>query len=440
MLYDVLVIGGGTAGYYCARQCVRNGFKVALVEKHELGGTGFRWGCLPTKIVLDMLKTLNETRKLGIEFKQEELNRQILKSTKDRILKIKGKMERDLKSEGVEIFYGKGRFINHHVFQINNSRIEAEKIIIATGSRPRGIGNITVDGKTIITHKEVFQLDVLPAKLVIAGGDVEGIEFASIFSRLGTDVTVVEQEDEILKGYDRDLKQPLLKELNKHGVTFNLNTKIIDIQKTGEGIRAQLSSGGHIEADQILLTAGREPNIPSGLKEIGVNFNKHGIPVDENLRSNLKHIYAAGDVNGICGMSSAAIHQGIEAAQHLVGEGGIGSGYYGMPRALFSIPEIAGVGQMECDLVSKGINYEVKKYNLADTWRGISKNIDEGMIKVLFDREENVLGIWIVGGYASELIGLYHTTFKKGIKLRDIRENLYIHPSMSEGILEAVLK
>ncbi|QEK13049.1 NAD(P)/FAD-dependent oxidoreductase [Crassaminicella thermophila] len=425
-MYDVLVIGGGVAGYYCAMHCAKNGLNVALVEKEELGGTGLRWGCLPVKRMADDLKKLKDKK-------------DIIKNCKEDMHQIEENIKKKMSNLGIHIYFGEGSFEDQHSFIVGSQVLKAKKIVIATGTSPCGFSNIEVDGKRIITHKEAVNLSNIPKRMVIVGANVEGCEFASIFSKIGVEVMLIERENNLLKGNDKDLIQPLQDRLKKQGVKFYLGLAVKEVKKEEKKNLIILEDNTTLETEIILMTAGRKPNFPKGINKLGIITDEQKIKVNETLQTNLAHIYAIGDINGILGMAHVAIQQGVLVAEHILWNKKVTTNYKSLPRAIFTSPEIAGVGFQESELKDQKIPYRVGYCCLKDTWRGFSKRIEEGFIKVLVGEDDRILGIWMVGKDVSELVGAFGFLVDYGVKIDEIKRSLLVHPSLAEGILEAVL-
>ncbi len=437
--FDVLIVGGGPAGYYCACECARGGRKTALVEIDALGGTGFRWGCLPVKRRADDLKKLLCDSRIPHQFRSNSNNCCFSADYRVEMHRLEDSMHRKLISLGAKVLFGEGSFKDEHHFQLQGRLIEAENIVIATGTYPFLSPDIEIDGELVLSHKELLELECPPGSIAIIGGNVEGCEFASILGNMGTRVSIIELEDELLKGNDRDLVKPLLDQLDDRGVELHLCSRVEQVEKAAGKALLRLSSGKAIEAEKVLVTGGRMPNFPSGLEAIGVKISKDRIPVDENLRTNLPHIYAIGDINGILGMSHVAIQQGILAAVNILEGKAVTMRYQSLPRAIFTLPEIAGAGSQEWELREKGIPYKKGVCELSNTWRGFSKRIREGFVKVLAGTDETILGVWMVGNDVADLVGMLGFFIDNKVKLEDIKRQLFVHPSLSEALLEAIL-
>lgn len=436
MRYDVLVLGCGPAGFYSALSCAARGFKTAVVEKGVPGGTGLGTGCLPVKLMMDRIKLLRQTGD-GPDLSP------VLSEYSSGMEKLRPLILRRLKDAGVELYLGEGRFLSPHSFRIGQKELSAATIILATGSEAASLPGLS-EHPRIISHKEAVSLSRAPETLTIVGGDVEGIEFASLFSELGSSVEVIEQQNEILPGYDRDLVSPLEERLLDRGVRFTLNSRVIKTVPSGDGIALEMaasdsqsdSPGPRALGGSLLVTGIRRPCIPEGLEAAGVDCLGDRIPVDENLRSNAAHIYALGDLNGLLGMGSAAVQQGLQMGDHLKERIPISLDQGGLPRAVFSLPEIAGAGMQEKELAAGGIPYRRGRFSFSQTWRGLGRE-DKGFIKVLAGEDDRVAGIWMSGHSVSDTAGFCAPLLNAGIRTGELKRSLMIHPVMGEALLEA---
>jgi len=453
---DVLVLGSGPGGFYCALNCARLGSKTILVERDRLGGTGFRWGCLPVKIMLDRLRagTAGGVGAEGVRFGEAV---SVITAAARRIQEVEARIRGRLTAAGVQVVQGEGLFIDPNTFHLGRRRISAGRIVIATGTEPSGWPGIALDGRTVISHRELLGFTEIPEHLVILGADVEGIELACIFARLGGGVTVIEKEGRILPGTDPDLAEPIRRDLLGRGVELKTGAEVRGCS-VDSGPTLTLKDGSRLGADRILITGLRRPNFPEGLDRIGVDHDEHKILVYDDLQTSCRTIYAVGDINGITGMAHAAIQQGLLAARRIAESSG-GVGQTGgpdraagatpagpapagppYPRAVYTLPEIAGAGFQETELDKQGTPYRRFSYRLADTWRGFSKGIDEGFVKVLVGEDHRILGIWICGADASEQASLFGPLLASGLTVEGLRDGLILHPTLGEAALEAVLE
>jgi dihydrolipoamide dehydrogenase len=300
-------------------------------------------------------------------------------------------------------------------------------------------------------------LSEIPEHLLILGGDVEGIEFACLFARLGGRVTLIEKERRILPGTDPDLAEPIERHLLSRGVSLKTGAQVSGCT-LDSGATVSLRDGSRLGGDRVLVTGLRRPNFPEGLERVGVEHDGQKIGVNADLQTSCDTIYAVGDVNGITGMAHAAIQQALLTARRIAGLGGnqggrgCGTGADGAageggkpagppyPRAIYTLPEIAGAGYQENELNAEGIPYRRLSYRLGDTWRGYSKGIDEGFIKVLAGEDDRILGLWICGADASEQASLFGPLLSGGLTMEGLSDGLILHPTLGEAALEAVLE
>ncbi len=435
MHFDCLVLGSGPAGFYAALSCSKEGYSVALVEKSTWGGTGFRDGCLPVKTALDRMRLYEKSKALfhvDEKFCSLSLSDFFVNNEK-KMRKVEGLLKEQLRRAGVHLFHGDGFFHSAKKYETAGEIITSEAVIIATGTQPSAPEGIVMDTDFIISHREALKLDKIPDKMIIIGGNVEGIEFASLFSSLGVKVTVLEQDREILTGNDRDLLQPVFDTLKRNGVKLRTETRVLSAGSTGERAFVELKNGEKLCASIVLITGYRKPNLPEGLHNTGIVFDETAIPVNEKLETNVPGVFAVGDVNGIHGMAHTAIQQGMFIVDSMKGRK-IPLNYENLPRAMFTLPEVAGAGKQEWELLQKNIPYKTVSFQLADTWRGFSKDVQSGIIKLVFSPGDSLAGIWMSGENASEILSFSGLLLGKTVTKDDIFETLFIHPTLGEGI------
>lgn len=439
MKYDVIVLGCGPAGYYFAKNHAKYNKRIAIIEKDKLGGVGFRTGCLPVKKYLDTIRDVNISMKLRENkiLKGEVSLVNAYSSVRNDLYKIEDMMETELKSLGVDLYFSHGEFLNRNEFKVDDMILEFDKCVLATGTRPSGFSDVVIDEDIILSHIGAINLADLPRDICIIGANVEGIEFASMFSSLGVKVTVVDMDSEILKGNDEDLKELTINYLKENNVEFLLKKEVKDISIVDN--RAEISLGEDvIYANKVLVTGIRRPNIPKGLRSIGINIEATHIPVDDYFSTNINNIFAIGDINGILGMAHIGINQGIELSEYIVNNDIPKRNYKDLPRSIYTIYEIAGAGYQENEL--KKEEYQVEKIYFKDIFRGFSKGIDRGFLKILANKNNKIIGLWISSENASDLIGDIGIWIDKGLKIDDVKKKLFIHPTLGEAILDAAMK
>ncbi|NLK44711.1 MAG: NAD(P)/FAD-dependent oxidoreductase [Tissierellia bacterium] len=430
--YDVVVLGGGIGGYYCARSLAKGNKSVAIVENDLFGGTALRWGALPVKKVLDSFKGINKESKMVKET--------LINNWEDELNGLVKNIENSLLKDNIDIYYGNGEFLDSNRFRLDEVILEGDYFVIATGTEPSSIDGIHIDGKNIITHKEALNIKDLPDNIVILGGNVEGIEFAALYAELGVKVTLIEKEDCILPGNDYDLVEPIEKYLVEKGVKIIKGVGAKSAEVEGKGVNVLLDNGASIKGERCLVTLLRKPNFPRGIENTRIKTNKDKIITYENLLTDEKRIFAIGDINGILGMGHVAIQQGIQVANYILNNGPVKIFYDILPRAVFTLPEMAGVGKQEWELKRDNISYNVGISSFKDTWRGWAKGIQEGFVKVILNKDEVVLGVWMVGENVSEYVGLLKILIENKCTLGQILSSLVIHPSLNEAIVEALLQ
>lgn len=451
MGFDVAVIGSGPGGFYCALACAQAGLRTALVERDRLGGTGFRWGCLPVKIMLDSLRRgeLWAGRRGASRAPCPSRARSaLLADLRHSLPQIESHLNRRLAGAGVEILFGEARLRGLREIEVGERRLEARAVVLATGSEPAGWPAVPLDGQTCLSHRDLVGLTRLPRRILVLGGDVEGIELACLLSRLGVRVTVVEKEPEILPGQDRDLVAPVEQALRAWGVSLLTGCAVAGSRVGPRGLAVELADGRRLEAPAALLTGVRRPNLPEGLEQAGVRLAPGGaaVAVDAALQSSCPGVYAVGDVNGLSGMAHAAIEQGLRVARALAGQAGRGAAapraYAGLARAVFTLPEIAGAGLQERELQARGVACRAQRVPLADTWRGLGRGSGraEGFAKVLSSPEGRVLGMWLCAPEAAEMAAHFGLLLDKGLSVDELAHGLPIHPTLGEALLEAALR
>ncbi|MEA1910471.1 MAG: NAD(P)/FAD-dependent oxidoreductase [Spirochaetota bacterium] len=438
MKYNCIIIGSGPAGFYSALSCAKEGFKTAIIEKTQLGGTGFRSGCLPVKRNLDVIRKIEEALSLSVNgiTLNPDFKKNLLTDTETYMIEVEDLISKRLKEASVDIFRGDGQFLNTNAFQINDKKLETDFFIIATGTSPGSLPGIALDKHLVLSHMEAVKLKTLPKEIVIIGGNVEGIELASLFSSLGVKVTVIEQVDQILNETDRDLIQPVIDDLVSKNTTFLTSIKVQSIETDKNKVIIRLLNKGSIITEKVILTGVRKMNIPEGIELTGINYSDTGIHVNNNLQTNIPNIFAVGDINGIHGMAHIAIQQGMLITKGIKGQKVIND-YSSLPRAMFTLPEIAGAGKQEWELIKMGKIYKVKSFPLKNSWRGFSKNINTGFIKLIFEHDI-LTGIWMTGQDASEILSSSGLLIGQNLRKTTIMNNLFIHPTLGEGILETL--
>ena len=443
---DLVIVGGGPAGYHCALQCARLGLKPLLIEKDALGGTGLRWGCLPVKTLMDGIRRV----KSGFEREPEgslsakplarETGESLLADCRSKMAENSRRMEHTLTEAGVEVMYGNLRLISDHALELNEKTIEFNRLVLATGTEALPPQGVVPDGRHIITHREAVNLTTPPKSVVILGGDVEGLEFASLFSELGTKVTVLEMQPDMLAGFDDDLTAPLFHRLALNGVTLERSARVEAVHLTDTGVEVVTTRGNRYQAEKAMVAMARRPVVPEGLENTSLVLEQGRIPVNDQCATKLPHVYCIGDLNGRMEMAHTALQQGIFLADHLAAGQDMGWDYGTLPWVIFGLPQCGGAGAQEKNLKEQGIPYRKSVVYWKDTWRGIGQGEAQGFLKVLVSDEGNLLGIWLTGENISEMAALAGVVVNKKTTLQQVKQQLWVHPTLSEALLQAVLQ
>ena len=452
--FDVTVIGGGPGGYVCAIRLSQLGLKTACIESRgSLGGTCLNVGCIPSKSLLNLSENFHKAKnfeKIGIEIGEIKLNLGKMMKNKEKAVTVLTKgIEFLFKKNKVSYFKGKGSFKSSNEIVVSGDGeetvIETEKAIISTGSEPVSIPGMEFDEEKIISSTGALSLEKLPKKMVVVGGGYIGLEMGSVWSRLGTEVEVVEFLDHITPGMDREISSEFMKILKKQGIKFNLNTKVEKITKNENGVILEIidkeNKKNNIEADVVLISVGRRP-YTTGLKleNVGVKTDEKGkVKVDKNFETNIKNIFAIGDVIDGPMLAHKAEEEGIAVAEFIAGQSGHVN-YDIIPGVIYTSPEVASVGKTEEQLNEKKINFKVGKFPFMANSRAKAIDEPEGFVKILADAtSDKVLGVHIIGPHAGEMIAEMAIAMEFGASSEDIARTCHAHPTFSEAIKEAAL-
>ena len=451
--FDVTVIGGGPAGYVCAIRLSQLGLKTACVESRgSLGGTCLNIGCIPSKSLLNMSESFHRAKNfsdIGIETGEIKLNLKKMMSNKESSVSTLTKgVEFLFKKNKVTYIKGVGSFNGKNEILVKNDKseikIKTDKTIISTGSEPLSLPGIDFDEKKILSSTGALSISKLPKKMVVVGGGYIGLEMGSVWSRLGTEVHVIEYLDHITPGLDKEISSEFMKILKKQNIKFELNTKVERITKNDQGVVIETTNKdlkNKIEADVVLISVGRKPYTDKlNLEKIGVNLDKKGkIKVNKNFETSVKNIYAIGDVIDGPMLAHKAEEEGIAVAELIAGQSGHVN-YDVIPGVIYTSPEVAYVGKNEEELKEKKINFKVGKFPFMANSRAKAINEPEGFVKILAEsKTDRVLGVHIIGPHAGEMIAEMSVAMEFGASSEDIARTCHAHPTFSEAIKEAAL-
>ena len=452
--FDVTVIGGGPGGYVCAIRLSQLGLKTACIESRgTLGGTCLNIGCIPSKSLLNLSENFHKAKnfeKLGIETGEIKLNLEKMMKNKDKAVTVLTKgVEFLFKKNKVTYFKGTGSFKNQNQISIINNKekttIETKNTIISTGSEPVSLRGIEFDEEKILSSTGALSISKLPKKMVVVGGGYIGLEMGSVWSRLGTEVQVIEFLDHITPGMDKEISTEFMKILKKQGIKFELKTKVEKITKSKNGVIIETFSKegkkNKFEADVVLISVGRKPYTKNlNLEKIGVELDKRGsVKVNKNFQTNIKNIYAIGDVIEGPMLAHKAEEEGIAVAELIFGQSGHVN-YDTIPSVVYTSPEVASIGKTEEQLKGKGIKYKIGKFPFSANSRAKAIDESEGFVKILADSTtDKVLGVHIIGQHAGEMIAEMSVAMEFGASSEDIARTCHAHPTFSEAIKEAAL-
>jgi dihydrolipoamide dehydrogenase len=458
MSYDVVFIGTGPGGYVGAIKAAQLGLKTAVVEKREtFGGTCLNIGCIPSKALLHATEMFSEAEHsfdaLGIEVSKPKLNLKKMMAHKDATVASNvGGVAFLFKKNKIDAFRGTGRIVSAGKVAVTAedgkvTEVEAKNIVIATGSDVAGIPGVKVDidEKVIVSSTGALLLEKVPTQLVVVGGGVIGLEMGSVWARLGAKVTVVEYLDNILGGMDGEIAKQFQRMLAKQGMEFKLGAKVTGVAKAKKGATVTFEpvKGGEAEtvsADVVLIATGRRPYTDNlGLEETGVELERGRVKTDGHYQTNVKGIYAIGDVIAGPMLAHKAEDEGIAVAEILAGQRGHVN-YDAIPSVVYTSPEVASVGKTEEELKKAGIDYKVGKFPFTANGRARAMLHTDGLVKILADKAtDRVLGAHIVGFGAGEMIHELTVLMEFGGSSEDLARTTHAHPTMSEAVREAAL-
>jgi len=453
--FQAVVIGGGPGGYVCAIRLAQLGLKTACIESRgSLGGTCLNVGCIPSKNLLNLSESYHKAKtfsKLGIEVGDVKLNLEKMMKNKDKAVTILTKgVEFLFKKNKINYFKGTGSFKSVKEISIlddNNKEtiIETEKTIISTGSAPVSLPGIEFDEKVILSSTGALAMKAVPKKMVIVGGGYIGLEMGSVWSRLGAEIHVVEFLENITPGMDREISTEFMKILKKQGINFHMQTKVEEIKKNKNGATIITSDKDgkkiNFESDVVLISVGRKPNTKNlNLESIGVKLdNNKRIKTDKSFKTNIKNVYAIGDVIEGPMLAHKAEDEGIAVAENIAGQSGHVN-YDIIPGVIYTTPEVASIGKTEEQLKEANIKYKIGKFSFMANSRAKAIDEAEGFVKILADATtDRVLGAHIIGPHAGELIAEIGIAMEFGASSEDIARTCHAHPTFSEAIKEAAL-
>ena len=470
MKTDLIIIGSGPGGYRAAEYAAGHGLGVVIIDEREAGGTCLNRGCIPTKALCrhaEIIDTLREASTLGLSDLSYAIDFPRIRERQQQIVsQLRGGVEQILAKPGITMKRGHATFCGPRTVAVGDEEYEADNIIIATGARPKMIpacaglsrseecgvrsenspvdkSNLTppstlLPPQNILTSDELLAIDHVPARLCIVGAGVIGMEFASIFNSLGSEVTVVEYMKECLPAIDSDIAGRLRKSLSRRGITFFMQSAVTEIAE-GRVVFERKGKSQTVEADTILVATGRRPNVDGlGLEVAGVEYDAKGIKTDDRMQTNVAGIYAIGDVNGRCMLAHAATMQGIHAVNTILGRrDDIRQDI--MPSAIFTHPEAAGVGMSEDQCKAQGIDYTCRKAYHRANGKSLTMGETDGMVKLIADADGRIIGCHAYGPHSADMVQEISALMCRETTVAQLRDMVHIHPTVGEMLQEAAM-
>ncbi|MFW6249709.1 MAG: dihydrolipoyl dehydrogenase [Alkalispirochaetaceae bacterium] len=456
--YDVVIIGAGPGGYVAAIRAGQLGLKTALIEKRQtLGGTCLNIGCIPSKALLDSsefyARTRNEAEEHGIEVSAVKIDLAKMMARKEKVVsKLTGGVKMLLKSSGVDVYHGTGWIVDAGKVELRDESGKAKEtlntknLILANGSAPAELPFLQFDGEQVISSTEALSLEKVPRELLVVGAGAIGLEMASVWSRLGSQVTVVEIMPEILPGWDGQVAKTIRRELSKQGIDFQLETKVTGIRKNKKSLRlsGENKKGEEVSfsGEKVLVAVGRRPYLEGcNLEALSLAFEEDGkhIQVNDRFETGVDGVYAIGDIVHGPMLAHKAEDEGVAVAEILAGKPGHVN-YEVIPNVVYTWPEGASVGRTEEQLKEAGVEYASGSFPFAANGRALAMDAPGGFVKILAEAEtDRVLGMHVVGPWASDLIAEGAAVMEFGGSAEDMARTCHAHPTLPEAVKEAAL-
>lgn len=460
--YDLVVLGGGTGGYVAAIRASQLGMKVAIVEKSQLGGTCLHRGCIPSKALLrsaEVFRQTKEAEQFGVITETPSINFTKVLERKDSIIqKLHQGIQALMKKGKIDIYNGYGRILGPSIFSPmsgtisieyesgeENTMIVPNNVLVATGSRPRSLPGLELDGEMVMSSDDALQMESLPSTILIIGGGVIGIEWASMLADFGVKVTVIEYGSQILPTEDEAVAKEVEKLMRKRGINFVKDAKALPeslLKENGVSINAEVNGKTEsFQAEKMLVSVGREANTANiGLENTDIKVENGFIQTNEFYQTKESHIYAIGDVIGGMQLAHVASHEGITAVEHMAGENPFPIDYNNVPSCIYSSPEVASVGMTEKQAKEKGYHIKTGKFPFQAIGKAIVHGESDGFVKIISDREtEDILGVHMIGPHVTDMISEAGLARVLDATPWEVAHSIHPHPTLSEVMGEAAL-
>ncbi|MBI0576261.1 dihydrolipoyl dehydrogenase [Neobacillus cucumis] len=460
--YDLVILGGGTGGYVAAIRASQLGLKTAIVEKGKLGGTCLHKGCIPSKALLrsaEVYATSKHSEDFGVITGEVTFNFTKVQERKTKIIDTLHKGVQHLMKQGkIDVYEGLGRILGPSIFspmpgtisvEMNNGEenemLIPKNVIVATGSRPRTLQGLEIDRDQVISSDEALELENLPSSIIIVGGGVIGIEWASMLSDFGVDVTVIEYADRIIPTEDKDISKEMQRLLKKKGIKIVTSAKVLpETIVKGEGVAISAEVKGSLKefkAEKLLVSVGRQANTEGiGLENTEIQLEKGNIVTNEFYQTKESHIYAIGDVVGGLQLAHVASHEGIVAVEHIAGKDPLPIDYNLISKCIYSNPEVSSVGITEEQAESRGHKVKVGKFSFRAIGKALVFGESDGFVKIVADEETNdILGVHMIGPHVTDMISEAGLAMVLNATPWEVAHTIHPHPTLSEAIGEAAL-
>ena len=439
--FDVVILGGGSGGYACALRSSQLGLSVALIEENKLGGTCLHRGCIPTKALLHAGEVADSSRHssdFGVNTQFIGIDMLAVNAYKDGVVsKLHKGLQGLVKSRNVTYIEGHGRLVSKHEVEVNGIKYTGKNIVLATGSYPKTLPGLDIDGTQIITSEQAIAMDRVPKSVIVLGGGVIGCEFASVWKSFGSEVTIIEGLPHLIALEDESSSKGLERAFRKRGINFELGTRFKSASKDAKGVTVTLEDGKTFTAEVLLVAVGRGPvSANLGYEEAGLTMDRGYVLVDNKCRTNVPGIWAVGDLIPTLQLAHVGFGEGILVAEEIGGLNPRPINYDGVPRVTYSEPEVASVGLTTAQAKERGHDVVELNYDLAGNGKAqILKTA--GAIKLVAAKNGPVLGIHMVGSRVGELLAEAQLIFNWEASADDVAPLIHAHPTLSEAMGEA---
>ncbi|MGM0834554.1 MAG: dihydrolipoyl dehydrogenase [Bacillota bacterium] len=461
--YDLVILGGGTGGYVAAIRASQLGLKTAVVEKKKIGGTCLHAGCIPSKALLRSAEVFAQTKnseEFGVISGEVKLDFFKVQERKQKIIdQLHGGVQHLMKQGKIDVFYGTGRILGPSIFSPMPGTISVEfengdenemlipkNVIVATGSRPRSLPGLEIDGTQVMTSDEALSLEELPKSIIIVGGGVIGIEWASMLDDFGVEVTVLEYADRVLPTEDKEVSKEMQRLLKKRGIKVVTSAKVLSdtLEKAADSVTIKAEYKGEeksFTAEKMLVSVGRQANVEGiGIENTDIQVEKGFIKTNDRFQTKESHIYAIGDVIGGLQLAHVASHEGIVAVEHIANENPAPIDYSMISKCVYSSPEVASVGYTEEEAKEKGFEVKTGKFSFRAIGKALVYGESDGFVKLVVNKEnDDILGVHMIGPHVTDMISEAGLARVLDATPWEIGHTIHPHPSLSEAIGEAAL-